>query len=219
MPLDSDISNPDANLHVEFFTWSMDDQYKGKEFVRIKVPGDQTLVVEQPLGDHHKARFPRQWAAYKLRQTGEIPFGTQLETWAEERPSDINAKQITELNYMGFQNVEQLAAAGDGAIQKIGIGGEAIREKARRYLAYKRSPVDSEDLANTKAQLAALQEQMAQLMAAKTGTIAVEVTGAGSRGGGTMTPAERMAIARAARGKGKVTDGQHAAPVGDASHL
>lgn len=209
MPLDSDIHNPDGNLHVEFFIWKSDDQWNGKEFIRIRAPGDQTLVVEQPLRDDHKARFPRHWAAYKLRQTGEIPFGTELDTWASERPQDLNDAQIRELRYLGFQNVEQVASASDSQIQKL-MGGDALREKGRRYLFGRGSGAASDELEETKRSLALLQEQMATLLAPKADKPPVDEAKKAAN-------AERMAKVRAARGKVK-NDGQHASAVGAAGH-
>ncbi len=64
MALDSDINNADSQLYVEFYNYEK-DPYKGKPFVRIIVPGDKTTVIDQPVRDDHKERFPRQWLHFQ----------------------------------------------------------------------------------------------------------------------------------------------------------
>ena len=67
MPLDSDINNADAQLHVEFYTRD-EGANAGRTYVRIMAPGDKTNILDQPLRDDHKERFPRQWLHYQIQQ-------------------------------------------------------------------------------------------------------------------------------------------------------
>ena len=53
MPLDTDISNADSQMHVEFYVHER-DPYVGVPFVRIMNPGDKTNIFDQPVRDHHK---------------------------------------------------------------------------------------------------------------------------------------------------------------------
>jgi len=69
MPLDSDVPNGDEQLHVEFFiAKEIDPRWDGKPFIRINIPGDKTSVVEQPVREDHKRRFPRQWLYFQMKQ-------------------------------------------------------------------------------------------------------------------------------------------------------
>ena len=168
MPLDSDIANGDSQLHVEFFV-SEATGWEGKPFVRIMIPGDKNTIIEQPVRDDHKQRFPRQWLYFQMKQNEqEAPaIGTPLEQWAKEDKDNINMAHVEELRILKFQTVEQVALASDGQLQRIGMGGPGLREKAKNYLARKNRSETAEELDNTKKQLAELQAQMAALMADK----------------------------------------------------
>lgn len=170
MPLDSDVMNGDEQLHVEFFiAKEVDPRWDGKPFVRIQVPGDKNNIMEQPVREDHKQRFPRQWLYFQMKQnegTAEA-IGTPLTKWHEDAKQDINRAQIEELQIARFQTVEQVAGASDAQMQKFGMGGIGLRERAKAYLARKNRSETAEELDNTKRQLAELQAQMAALMADK----------------------------------------------------
>jgi hypothetical protein len=162
--LDSDIQNGDAQLHVEFYV-SDSEAYKGRPFVRITAPGDKTSVVDQVVKEHHKARFPRQWLYFQMQQSNDAAaqIGTPLTQWLTDAPADINRDQVAELNILKFVTVEQLALASDNQLQRIGMGGIGLREKARVYLNRKNRTETNAELADTKAQLAELKAQLAEL--------------------------------------------------------
>ena len=66
MPLDSDENGADSKLFVEFYEQErMPD--RGKVYVRIMVPGDTTNIIDQPVRDDHKERFPRQWLHFQMQ--------------------------------------------------------------------------------------------------------------------------------------------------------
>jgi len=166
--LDSDIANADSHLHVEFYI-SEEKDYKGKPFIRIIVPGDKTNIVEQMVRDDHKERFPRQWLYFQMKQneqSGELP-GTPLRTWAEADPEFINAGRLEELQILKFQTVEQVATASDSQLQRIGMGGSGLREKARLFLTQKNRADGSAELEKTRQELDELKAQMAELIAAR----------------------------------------------------
>jgi hypothetical protein len=166
MPLDSDVQNADANLYVEFYECKR-EPYVGEAFVRIMNPGDKTNVYDQPATEEHKLRFPRHWLHYQSKQAGEsgAAFGTTLAQWVEDMPGDLSSGQISELGILGFQTAEQVAGASDAQVQRVGMGGAGLREKARAYLARKnRSSTDAAlEAANARADR--LEAQMAELMA------------------------------------------------------
>lgn len=166
MPLDSDIANADSQLHVEFYT-SQKERSKGKPYVRIVVPGDKTTVIDQPVREDHKARFPRQWLYFQM-QNNEAPVaGTPIADWHKDCPDQISELQVQELQILKFLVVEQVATASDGQLQRIGMGGVALRNHAQSYLRGKMARNSTAELDETKRELAELKAQMAQLMAAQ----------------------------------------------------
>ncbi len=163
MALDSDINNADSQLYVEFYNYEK-DPYKGKPFVRIVVPGDKTTVIDQPVRDDHKERFPRQWLHFQM-QSGDGPvIGVSLKDWFQDRPDELSDNQLAELQILKFQTVEQVATASDNQLQRIGMGGVGLRERARNYLLNKNQKVSSGELEETRAKLRELEAQMAMLL-------------------------------------------------------
>jgi len=162
--LDSDISNADAQLHVEFYLRTEEPDV-GLPFVKIQIPGDKTTIIEQPVREDHKQRFPQQWLYFQMQQSESAAeqIGTPLERWRSDAPSEITRDQIAELVILKFLTVEQLALASDGQLQRVGMGGIGLRERARTYLNRKNKFDSAAELENTKAQLAELQAQMAAL--------------------------------------------------------
>ena len=172
MGLDSDIRNADSQLFVEFYTFehpSTDTkkQYQGVPFVRIVVPGDKTNVVEQPVRESHKQRFPRQWLHYQMQNNDAQMIGTPLKDWHLSRPGEFNQMQLEELSILKFQTVEQVATASDMQLQKIGMGAAGLRDKARSFLLNKNQSESQIEIENTKQELAELKGQLAALMAEK----------------------------------------------------
>jgi len=163
--LDSDIGNGDQHLHVEFYTYDK-DPYKDRPFVRIIVPGDKTNVVDQPVRDDHKARFPRQWLHFQMQGEPQA-IGTPLQEWCKDQPVEFTDYQMAELQILKFQTVEQVATASDGQLQRVGMGATGLRDKARAYLLNKNQSESSSELAKTRTELEELKEQMAELLAEK----------------------------------------------------
>ena len=164
MPLDSDISNADSQLFVEFYVYDK-VPYKDTPFVRIMVPGDKTNIIEQPAREHHKERFIHQWLHFQSQNNDGQVIGTKLEQWNKDKPEDFNEHQMAELQILKFQTVEQVATATDAQLQRIGMGAAGLRERARGYLTRKNQSENSSELAKTRSELDELKAQMALLMA------------------------------------------------------
>lgn len=163
MPLDSDVANADAQLHVEFYI----HKEQNRPFVRIMVPGDTTNIVDQPVRDDHKERFPRQWLHFQMQnENGDLP-GTKLEDWYAAAPHEISEHQVAELQILKFRTVEQVATASDAQMMRIGMGGPGLRMKAQAFLRSKVDATSNAELAEAKAKLAALEAQVAALVEAK----------------------------------------------------
>lgn len=167
--MDSDVANADSHLHVEFYV-SDDAMFKGKPFVRIVVPGDKTNIIEQPVREDHKERFPRQWLYFQMKQNeqegGNLP-GISLKTWAEDEPETLNKSRMEELQILKFQTVEQVATASDSQLQRIGMGASGLRERARLYLTRKNKSDSAAELENTRRELNEIKAQMSELLAVR----------------------------------------------------
>jgi len=111
--LDSDVGNGDQHLHVEFYTYEK-DPYKDRPFVRIIVPGDKTNVIDQPVREDHKARFPRQWLHFQMKSDNGLVIGTSLPDWNKDQPDEFTDYQMAELQILKLQAVDQVATASDG---------------------------------------------------------------------------------------------------------
>ena len=164
MGLDRDIHNADSHLHVEFYVYDK-EPYKEKPFVRIVVPGDKTTIIDQPVRDDHKQRFPRQWLHFQMQNNNAEVIGVPLAQWVKDDPENFNDMQMAELQIFKFQTVEQVATASDSQLQRIGMGAVGLREMARRYLQVKNQSSSQTDIDATKRELAEVKEQMAALMA------------------------------------------------------
>ena len=60
-----------------------------------------------------------------------------------------------------------MAAASDSQLQRIGMGGPGLRERAKAYLNSKHRSESAEELEKTRSELETLKTQMAELMAAR----------------------------------------------------
>lgn len=167
MSLDSDVPNADSQLFIQFYAFK-DEPYKGQTFIRKMSPGDQLNIVERPMREHDKTDFPRQWLSFLAQTSADEVIGTRLKQWNLDRPTEITHAQIDELTMLKFQTVEQVRDASDVHLQRVGMGGPGLREKARLYLAGKNKTAENTELADTKRQFAELQAQVASLLAAKT---------------------------------------------------
>jgi hypothetical protein len=100
------------------------DQQERVQFIQ---PGNtnQPVVI---VTEEHIERWPKQYEAFKRGAEMSVD-GTPLEMWPV-----LNRNQVLEMKGVGLHSVEQCAAMSDLAIQKIGMGGQKIRELARAYL-------------------------------------------------------------------------------------
>lgn len=136
--------NPDMRLACKFYSKPVRQAYASEQegrpiysdvdYVQIFVPGDSTTVIDTPVRDDHKRRFPLQWAHYQNRHgTDAREVGTPLDKWPRITPA-----QAEELRALKFYTVENVANASDANLQRIGmIAGMspfAFREAAMRFL-------------------------------------------------------------------------------------
>jgi hypothetical protein len=177
--------NPDSRLFAQFYSKPIQNAFKSEKegrpifedvvMVKIMTPGNNLNIIDTFARDDHKQRFPLQWAHFQNMKSGEAVAGTPLTAWPL-----LTAAQCEEMKFYKFFTVESIAHASDQQLQSIGMvagmSGFALRERAQRFLdlaskeatsnadAEKMKRLEAEN-ANTAAALAALQEQMAALMA------------------------------------------------------
>jgi|TARA_R110000822_G_scaffold197333_1_gene335228 hypothetical protein len=167
--MESDISNADNSLHVEFYK-SQEEGYKDVPFVRIHIPGDKTTVIDQPVREDHKERFVRQWLYFQMKNNeGAEVYGTMLSKWNADEPKEFDKFQMEELQILKYQTVEQVSTSTDSQLQRIGMSGFALRDKARAYLARQTQTAASTALEDAQKELAILKAQVALLSKPKMG--------------------------------------------------
>lgn len=166
----------DQGVNVEFYQDSVPSMIQSeqaghpvfveKTFVRIMIPGSQNTIIEQPVEDVHKRRFPVQWARFTAGEKNAEMSGWKLESWPA-----INSAQVKTLKYMNIFTVEQLAEITDNAAQSIGMGAMELRTRAKAAVAAAKgnAVVESQALENKRLsdELEQLRGMMAQLIAAK----------------------------------------------------
>lgn len=174
----SNPTDPDARLHVVIYKRPVENAFRTQQegrkifedqiYIRIQVPGDTLNILDVPIREDHKMRFPRHWAYFESTQGGALESGTPLSQWPILGPS-----QVEELHALKFRTVEQIATASDLQLQRIGMAGgmapTALRDRAIRFLTVARdaSIVDhaAEELARIKTEQAARDEKHAQELA------------------------------------------------------
>ena len=112
----------DASLMVEFFS------HRGKDYLKVLIPGDKLNQPVFEATDYYKARFAAQWRAYQTRQSqheGQIMLSECA--WIDEGMRD-------HLAGFGIKTVEGLAGVSDGNLDPLGPGFRALRARAQAVI-------------------------------------------------------------------------------------
>lgn len=104
--------------------------FEDREFVRIIIPGDRRSMAVEPVGEAHKARWPREYEAFRAGREAPVE-GTPLSEWPV---SLMSPARVQELAWFNLRTVEQLAAVNDAQLQNLGLGSRELRERARTWL-------------------------------------------------------------------------------------
>lgn len=166
--------NPNDLLHVEFFdhaaldTWKTDatgiKTYKAEcPFIRIAIPGNPNLTVERPADGRDMQNYPRQWLVFQM-QTGKIANAENVPGWQIDSWDEMTPEQVRQLKFLRFYTVEQIAGANDAQIQGIGMGGQGLRERAKRALAERHGSEVNEEVKARDAKIAALEAKLEKLL-------------------------------------------------------
>ena len=165
----------DDRLFVKFHTEAVMNPFKSTQagrqvfdevdMVTIRTPGSQLTSVVAPMKGEYLARFRKQYENWKATKEN-IMSGTPLESF----PFLLHKPGlVAELKAMHIHTVEQLANIPDDAKGKI-MGGYEISKRAAEWInattgtdaTVAKMAKENDDL---KAQMAVMQEQMAQILA------------------------------------------------------
>lgn len=102
--------------------------YKMVERVKVVMPGNGTTIPVFNVTDEFRERWPKEYEAFKNGIEPDLN-GTPLEEWAI-----LNKAQVLELKSMHIRTIEDVASLPDTAVQRIGRGGYALRERALAFL-------------------------------------------------------------------------------------
>lgn len=179
-----DVNNPyvrgpagDDKLPCQFYMGAIRDDaasekegrpiYRDEECIRIFNSKDN--IIDRPVRDTDKARWPGKYAAWKQTGVSEAgAAGTRLENW----PAMTRA-QAEEFKYFKVFTVEQLAELPDSVAQKI-MGAAKLKqmakltvEAARGEEPFRRMQADSEKKDGEISFLKAEVERLSKLMEEK----------------------------------------------------
>lgn len=170
--LHQDRFRADANLWVRFTEDLMEDEQKTKlagkpifrdvTLIHIMVPGDKRNIICREISENDKLRFAKQWSTWQKTKS-EIPEGIPLSQWA-----GVTRALAANLQYFGFQTVEQLANASEAAC----ANHTGLRELKRRATLYLQQMQDLQplnqmqsELDDRDSQIAILREQVQAMQA------------------------------------------------------
>ena len=166
MAIESDISNADSRLAVQFYKKIVKQDiasaeagrpiFKEFDFVRIMIPGDNLTEIDTYAQESHKARFPRQWAHYQNQVANHQDIiGTPLEQWPQ-----VTRSQADELRGLKFHTVESIADCSDQQLQRIGmVAGMSPHNFRLKAKAFLNLANDSAEVAQREAELQALRQE------------------------------------------------------------
>lgn len=154
---------------VEFYSRLKESKRPGvkghmQEYVKVLFPGDNKTEFHAEASDHYKQRWPRQYAQFKGSEAQTVQ-GIPLSNIAW-----LSRSWVEKLKYeYHITTLEQLKGCDDAAIQRIGMGGRELVEKAKAHFeslsgseAMNKLASENETL---KSQLEAMQKQVSQIIA------------------------------------------------------
>lgn len=128
----------DGKTIPQFFTMQQKDvartaalgqvKYNEIEMIKIFIPGDKHNIVESRVTDVHRAKYPKQYEAFKKMQE-LAPEGTLIDNWPL-----LQRSQVYELKAANVFTVEQLAELSDEKLGIIGIGARSLRKHAQAFI-------------------------------------------------------------------------------------
>lgn len=104
--------------------------YEDREFVEIKIKGQDKQVVVHEVNEHYRNRFPIAYALFQRQKPAPV-VGTPIEQLPGIGPSMAHS-----LKGLNLRTVEDLAAVTDeNTIQRIGMGARDMITRAKAWLS------------------------------------------------------------------------------------
>lgn len=154
--------------YVKFYRQWVRNNFKSKEagvevgehqdFILIICPGQPKTEVRRKASDADKMAYMPEWSAYEQGKEHQMS-GTPIETL----PGLANG-MADALKALYIYTIEQMAGLPDIALQKVGMGGNEIRQRAKAYIEKSSAEVIAlkSQLEEAQATIAELRGQIAQ---------------------------------------------------------
>ena len=121
-------------------------EYEDIAWVMIINKGDPKSIIERPKRPEDEKRWPDHWKAFQ--EGTEAPInGIPLKEFPMLTPADIAT-----CHRYHIRTVEDLADYPDGQLRNIGSRGTSLKQKAVKFLEYRKGP-DIESLLNRITEL------------------------------------------------------------------
>jgi len=135
--------------------------YDDVDMIIIRTPGSQLTSVVAPV-KHYMDRFGDKYRKWKTTREQAVS-GTPLEAF----PLLLNKPSlIAELKAINVYTVEQLATLSDGSKHHI-MGAHELSRRAADWIVLSKNQADVAEKAELQSQVAAMQAQIAELLAAQ----------------------------------------------------
>lgn len=163
----------DERLWVRFFTHSVQNNWKSaeagrpvfeaKDFIEIIQPGERDKLVRE-VREEDTLRFAGKWAAYQ-KGLEQAPEGSPLAILYPGEPHIVDSMRT-----LMIHTIEQLAGLTEAGISRLGMGGRAHVERAKKFLEaadkFGSAHQMQREIDAQRDEIATLKQQIAQLMAA-----------------------------------------------------
>jgi hypothetical protein len=130
-----------------------------KDFIEIRVAGNDKEVFVGPANEQMRGRFPEEWDAYQ-RGAGPEHIGTAVRRWPQ-----LTQAQVRTLENHNIYTVEDMASVSDAGLQSLGMGARKLREDAQKFLSLSKLAADVALVDELRDENKALKEQMQNMSA------------------------------------------------------
>ena len=143
---------------------------KSVDYVIVNQPGSKDTVEKEAKmwleAAKHNPNFPPAWVdrfqtQYKLWKEGHepTPDGTHVRMWAA-----VTKAEADTLINAGVKTVEDLAAANEETLRRVGIGARTLQQKARAWMeSAAKTGATAEELTALRASNESQQQQIEEL--------------------------------------------------------
>lgn len=128
----------DSRLAVMFYPKSTLNVVKSREegirvydtqtYIRIHTPGEMLNIIDRPIQENDKHRFPKQWTQF-LQHKQQVPEGTPVDLLFPNDPAIAD-----NLKSRAVHTVQQLSKLSSNAMDTIGMGAQQWVTLAKQYL-------------------------------------------------------------------------------------